>query len=126
VRWYGIYQLPADAPVPPELRGASFRVRYNARCTGDDARLNRAEVIRPVAEGDDEWIALNHGRNGTESFNERLQNRLPGRRAPSFGISRQRFDLMGMILLTNALAAIAFERRTGRGLAAPPPVDAAA
>jgi hypothetical protein len=112
-RWYAIYEIPDHAPVPPNLRKGRFMVRLNGRASGDPTDLNRAEVIRPVAEDDPEWAELYARRQGPESTNAWFKYRLPGGRAPAVGAKRQRFEMLCVQLHANIRALIAFRRRHG-------------
>ena len=112
VRWYATYQLPNAAPVPASLRDATFDVRLNGRLDTDPAGLNRAEVIRPVTESDDEWKDLYGRRPGSESTNSWFKARLPGRRAPALGAKRNAFEMLMLQLFANIRARLAFHKRT--------------
>lgn len=113
IRWYGTYRIPDAPPVPVGLRRGTFDVRLNGRMKNDPARLNRAEVIRPVAETDDEWQALYARRPGSESTNAWFKARLPKGRAPAVGAQRNRFEMLCLQLFANVRALIAYGKRTG-------------
>ena len=112
-RWYATYRIPDAAPVPAGLRRGTFDVRLNGRTKTDPPRMNRSEVIRPVAETDDEWRALYARRPGSESTNAWFKARLPKGRSPAIGTRRNRFEMLCLQLFANVRALIAYGRRLG-------------
>ncbi len=53
-RWYNDYAVPATAPVPPHLRGATVSVRLN-RSTAHARVHNRAEILSAISQDDPDW-----------------------------------------------------------------------
>jgi hypothetical protein len=114
-------ELPHDPRVPPPLRGGRVRFRHDNHGPEQDPDLNRAEVLRTVAEADPDWSELYYDRPGAESDNERDQHHLPRRRAPSRGASNQKVDLVCLELAHNLDAELAYLARTAASRPQQPP-----
>jgi hypothetical protein len=118
---YQVAELPHDPLVPLRLRGGRVRFRHDNHGPEQNPDLNRAEVLRTVAEADDDWDDLYHDRPGSESDNERDQHHLPRRRAPSRGASNQQVDLICLELGHNLDAELAYIQRTAVDESGQPP-----
>ena len=112
---YNTWKLPDwTPPVPRELRGATLRDSDELDGTRASP-LSRApsSLLRTIPEADHDFTLFG-GRNDTESINNEYQHTLYQQgscRASSFGLQRQRSDLLGFALLTNLQAALAHEFR---------------
>ena len=93
-RWYGVFTTPDDGSVTLSYLSTEEDVRN---------KIIRAEYLRTVAPGDDDYATLYGSRNDAEGINSQYANRLPNDRSPVYGKRR---------LLAHALAwAIVPQRR---------------
>jgi hypothetical protein len=106
-RWYGVFEIPHHAVVPPRHRGGTVRIRLD-----QDART--ADAVRFFNEHDGRFRLLHGFRQSTESENHRFKETLPNGRAHTVGLARQSLDMLGYYMMCNQKARIAHERRQGR------------
>jgi len=126
-RWYGEFRVPDAPAVRGALRGAAITIRLHTNDEDDVKGLNRAEVLRPIPEGDPDWRKLYGLRPGAESINRWFKERLRDGRAPAVGRERQHFALLCGAIYNNFKALLARQDRLGLPLpGAPPPASAAA
>lgn len=121
-RWYCIFTVPDDALVPSHLRNGQLELRLHTNDSDRARKLNRAESLRPISEGDVDWRRLYALRPGAESINRWVKEKLRDSRAPAVGRARQHFALLCCGLLNNVAAVVAHLRRRGLPLpgSAPP------
>lgn len=109
------------------LRGAAVSIRFHTNDEDRGKGLNRAEVLRPIPEGDPDWRKLYGLRPGAESINRWFKERLRDGRAPAVGRERQHFALLCGAIYNNFKALLARHDRLGLPRpGAPPPASAAA
>lgn len=111
-RVWRTYGIPDDAPVPKHLRGATVDIRHNTNEADRAAGLNRAEVLRLIAEDHPDWPAVAQ-RNRAECMNQLIKHRWPDKRGPALGPERKRLRLMFGTIAIAVQAAVRFEQRTG-------------
>lgn len=95
------YRVPDDPRIPKRFRGGTIRTRLDT--TDDDRKrgINRAENLRPVAEGDRLWEIVGGPRARAESLNSKLKHRWVNRRIPAMGVGRQTVRLLGFGIALN-------------------------
>lgn len=112
-RWYQEYRIPDDPLVARNLRGAELMIRLDTTA-GDRGKLNRADVLRQITQGDGDWDRLHGVRNAAESVNSWIKSKLPNKRGPAVGRDRQHLALVCGALYHNFLAEqAAYASRAG-------------
>ncbi|MBX3313763.1 MAG: hypothetical protein KF906_05525 [Actinobacteria bacterium] len=125
-RWYKEYQLPDDPLLPARYRGGLLRTRLNTTENDKERGLNRAEVLRPVAEGDPDWDQVGGQRSRAESMFSLLKQSWPaaaGRRSArirTVGAHRQQVWLLTWAIGQNLRALEAHTARLERQNLGPP------
>ncbi len=108
---YRTWRLPHDLRVPERLKGAAARIRHDDH---EDAKRLNNQHLRVFPQGDPIYEELYGLRQDNESMNSHLKSRMPGARARSWSLPRQRIDMLSWQAVNNMQAARAFSERTGR------------
>lgn len=119
------YRIPDDPLVPQRLRGAIVKIRHMTDDVDRKRGLNRAEILRLIAEDHSEWDLVAQ-RNRAESLNQWVKRHWPDKRGPAVGKERQLMRLTFASIGLNIIAALHQERRTGISILGPPGPHAAA
>jgi hypothetical protein len=110
---YNLYEVPENVAVPARLRRASVMVRINSTSDELDRGQLRSTCLRVIPEIDESFDALFGVRQDTESLHHNLKERLWGGRARTFGLDRQRLNMLGYQVLVASTALLAWHLRTG-------------
>lgn len=132
-RWHKEYEVPDDPRIPARFRNGHLRVRLDTSAGDKDRGLNRAEALRPVAQGDADWDEVGGQRSRAESMFSLLKKSWPaaaGRRSArirTVGAHRQRLWILTWALGQNLRAWEAFRSRKNRirSMGRPPDLAAA-
>ena len=100
-------------------RGAIVEVRHNTNSEDRARGLNRAEVLRIIAEVHKTWAKAAQ-RNRAESLNQWVKRHWPDKRGPAVGKERQRLRLTFASIGLNIISALHHEKRTGVDILASP------
>jgi hypothetical protein len=119
------YRIPDAPEVPRKLRGAVVEVRHNTNADDRARGLNRAEVLRIIAEVHQAWSKAAQ-RNRAESLNQWVKRHWQDKRGPAVGKERQQMRLAFASIGLNVISALHYEKRTGIDILGPPGEFAAA
>lgn len=98
-RLYGDFELPVAAG-----GGRILGIQFHAIDEDQAKGFNRAENLRPIPKGDDEYQTYYGRRNDAEAINRVLKDTLWGRRAHSKDTEGVLLDFLGFGLLINSTA----------------------
>ena len=93
-----------DGELAESHGGGSITVRLHGDKSGKARRLNRAEKVRPIPQGDPDFQRLFRIRNDAESINRGIEDSLHIGRAHSIGHKRQLLNLLGNALMGQRIA----------------------
>ncbi len=112
--WYSVYAVPDD------LGGGRIWLRHLADEDDQDNGMNREENLRVISPLDPDFAAIHGRRQDSESLNDLIEQTLWKKRAHSYGIHRQFWDLLGLGMAMAVTAPEAYRRakRRRRGQAA--------
>lgn len=116
----GTYRSYGEFDVPSPFPGGKAKTIFEATTDTDKDRkrgFNRAENVRQIPPGDPVYEELYGHRSNAESFNRRIDDHLPLRRARSVGAPRLVFDLIAHAIVGNAIARHLYGHRATK---APP------
>ena len=117
-------RIPDDALAPQHLRGATVEIRHMTDDVDRKRGLNRAEVLRLIAEDHSDWDLVVQ-RNRAESLNQWIKRKRPDKRGPPVGKERQEMRLHFARIGCSVIAALRYEERTGHDILGPPGAHAA-
>lgn len=96
-RWH--FNVAYTVPCPH----GSFQAWVTPHALAGEADHKRADAVRVIAEGEDDFTTLYGLRNDAESFNAQLKKTLLVDRAMSLGARRQLLDVLCFAVLHNAV-----------------------
>ena len=92
--------------------GAVLTIRYHRDKTDNQRKFNRAENLRPVPPGTDEYKRLYGRRNDTESANRQREDALWQKRATCYGRVRTFISSLAWAIGENAICRFVVLRTT--------------